>query len=327
MRWMRFPGFLAGLCAALFLAGCASLPAAWNLPLSSITQTGPAPELRPYATRTPEMTPATLTATTPPDTATPAATATQQTYKVVRNDTLTGIARRFGVTLDGLLAANPGLSANSLQVGQSLKIPAASQGADVAALSTPAPLDIGSGFCQPSGGGMYCYVPVHNPYAEPLENISLQVSLLGADGQALADQTAILLLNILQPDQVLPAGVFFKDATGGVSARGLALSAIRLSPGDPRYLQTSTRNLLVSTAWDGLSATVEGKISLTATGKPATRLWLVAVAYDSNDEIVGARRWEWSGTLQPGDSQPFKLAVYSLGPAIRHVEVQVEARP
>ena len=319
---MRFLGFSAGLCAALFLAGCVSLP--------TVSQPGPAPELTPYATRIlahSGVSPAPVTRPAQASLASPAASSTPQIYKIARNDTLTSIARRFGVALDALLAANPGLGANSLQIGQSLNIPLASQGADAAAIATPAPLDISPGLCLPSGGGVYCYVPVHNPFPDALENISLQVSLLDKDGQSLASQMAFLPLNILQPGQVLPAGIFFKGVAGGVSARGQVLTAIRLSPGDPRYLQTAIQSLLVSTAWDGLSANVQGKVALAATGKPAARLWLAATAYDSSDQIVGSRRWEWNGMLKPGNAQPFSLVVYSLGPDIQRVEVLVEARP
>lgn len=44
-------------------------------------------------------------------------------YTVQSGDTLFDIALRFGVTLEALLAANPGLEANALAVGQSLIIP------------------------------------------------------------------------------------------------------------------------------------------------------------------------------------------------------------
>ena len=72
---------------------------------------------------------------------------------------------------------------------------------------------------------------------------------------------------------------------------------------------------------------MQGNLLLSGAGKPAAKIWLVAVAYNNNEQIVGFRRWEWSGSLQPGATQEFSLPVYSLGAAISHVEVIVEARP
>jgi murein DD-endopeptidase MepM/ murein hydrolase activator NlpD len=44
------------------------------------------------------------------------------TYKVAKKDTLSGIARRFGISVSTLVAANPGVKAHSLRVGQELVI-------------------------------------------------------------------------------------------------------------------------------------------------------------------------------------------------------------
>lgn len=44
-------------------------------------------------------------------------------YKVQANDNPWAIANRCGVTLDSILAANPGINPNNLQVGQEINIP------------------------------------------------------------------------------------------------------------------------------------------------------------------------------------------------------------
>jgi LysM repeat protein len=53
---------------------------------------------------------------------TPAAAARSHTVKAGETPTL--IARKYGIKVDSLMAANPGLNAKRLQVGQSLSIPA-----------------------------------------------------------------------------------------------------------------------------------------------------------------------------------------------------------
>jgi LysM repeat protein len=47
-----------------------------------------------------------------------------RTHKVVAGETAVRIARRYGVTLDALLAANPGLEPRRMRIGQVLNIPA-----------------------------------------------------------------------------------------------------------------------------------------------------------------------------------------------------------
>jgi len=105
-------------------------------------------------------------------------------------------------------------------------------------------------------------------------------------------------------------------------------TAIRLTPDDERYLPATVRNLLVSIAWDGRSARAQGQVFLPANVKSAVgTLWLAAVAYDVDGQVVGFRRWEWQGRLRPGRTQPFDILVYSLGPVIEKIDVVVEARP
>jgi tetratricopeptide (TPR) repeat protein len=50
-------------------------------------------------------------------------TESRRTYIVVAGDTAIHIARRYGISLDALLAANPGLEPRRLRVGQVLSIP------------------------------------------------------------------------------------------------------------------------------------------------------------------------------------------------------------
>ena len=61
--------------------------------------------------------PATVATRTPPAAAT-------RTYTIKKGDTPASIARRYGVKLDALLAANPGLDPKHLKIGQTVQVPA-----------------------------------------------------------------------------------------------------------------------------------------------------------------------------------------------------------
>jgi LysM repeat protein len=50
-------------------------------------------------------------------------TAASRTYVIRNGDTVTSIARKYGVKLDALLAANPGIEPRHLRVGKTLNIP------------------------------------------------------------------------------------------------------------------------------------------------------------------------------------------------------------
>lgn len=59
-----------------------------------------------------------------PVTATPAATVADTKYTVVKGDTLSAIAKKYGISLQELLAANPNIkNANLIKVGQVINIP------------------------------------------------------------------------------------------------------------------------------------------------------------------------------------------------------------
>ncbi len=328
MDVLRRLRLLIALLAALFLVGCASIsnspPALLPLNLNS------------YLTATHAAIPGITIAATD----IPIPTPTPSTYTVVRGDTLSSIAEHFGIRLDDLLAANPGIVPEALSVGQTLKIPIGSPGATGSPVYTPVPAEVGPAQCYPAGpgSGLYCLAPLHNPYTEALENVKLQISLFDADGQSLAGQEAFLPLNILPPGSTLPAYAYFPALAApaaGFHPVARLMTSMRLTPGDVRYLSAVARNVLVSVDWNGRSAQIQGQVFLPVESGPAGAVsqknagtvWLAAVAYDQDGQIIGFRRWEWQGSLQPGNVQPFDFSIYSLGPMIENVDIIVEARP
>ncbi len=49
-------------------------------------------------------------------------------YVIRSGDTLYGLAARFGTTVNAIIAANPGINPNALQIGQTICIPGAAPG-------------------------------------------------------------------------------------------------------------------------------------------------------------------------------------------------------
>jgi len=304
---------------ALFVLGaCTSQTESTPVP-SPIALTG-------YSTSTPRVAPSGLEAMV--TAGIPLPSPTPFTYTVQAGDTMGGIALKFGVSVDDLQAANPEISPNTMSIGQVLRIPSDPANPSGEPTPTPVDFDVEQVHCYPvADGGMWCLVLAHNPSSDFIENVSAQVTLVDAGGASLASQPALLPLNILPPGASLPLAVFFPpvipmDARPQVQI----LTAIRLLPGDSRYLPASTDNVLAQVDWNGLEAQVSGVVVLPAESKTAATVWVAATAYDELNQVVGMRRWEGGG-LQAGGSLPFTMLVASLAGRIDRVELAVEARP
>ena len=261
--------------------------------------------------------------------AAPLPSPTPFTYTVQKGDTFGSIALRFGVSIDGLQAANPDVSPNAMPVGQVLNIPGNPENPSGEPTPTPASFTVQQIECYPTADtGMWCFVLVHNDFSELIENISAQVTLVDAKNNTIGTQTAWLPLNILPPGASLPLAVFFPpEIPADVKPQVQVLTAIRLLPNDERYLPATINNTLVQVNTDGRSARASGVVLLPENARSARQVWVVGTAYDKTGHIVGVRRWESSVALSPGGSLRFEFMVSSLAGEIARVEFAVEARP
>ncbi len=105
--------------ATLSVGDTVQLPQIEGVPPTPAPETSPTDEPAPEATATTEPAPEPPTETPPPP-----PTSLGQTYIVKSGDIPVNIAAQFGITVEALLAANPGIDPNGLQVGDVLIIPA-----------------------------------------------------------------------------------------------------------------------------------------------------------------------------------------------------------
>ncbi|MGD0879558.1 MAG: LysM peptidoglycan-binding domain-containing protein [Anaerolineales bacterium] len=260
-------------------------------------------------------------------------TPTTSTYTVVAGDTFISIAQHTGVSVQALQAANPGVSATALSVGTKLVIPTGGQ-APGEPTPTAAALSVLQARCWlETSGGLWCFALMQNNYAEMLEDISAQFALLDSGGQQIASQVVYGLLDIIPAGGRMPLAAHFTGTVqetvpvqGVPGLRVQVLTAIRLLPGDTRYLPVSLENTLVSVDADGRSAEVSGRVRLPGTGT-ANTVWVLASIYDSAGNVVGVRRWESAAALTASAPVAFDFPVSSIGPEIAQVEFLAEARP
>ena len=260
---------------------------------------------------------------------TPLPSPTPFTYTVKAGDSISTIALKFGVSMDDLQAANPEISPNAMSIGQVIKIPSNPDNPSGEPTPTPVPFTVQQIGCHPAANqGMWCYILVHNDFSDVLENVTAQITLVDTNNATLASQTALLPLNILPPETSLPLAVYFPpEVPYDAKPQVQILTAIRLLPGDERYLPATINNTLVQVKADGHSARVNGQVFLPSNAKNASQVWVAATAYDESGDVVGVRRWEWNDGLAAGGSLPFEFILSSLGGKISGVEFAVEARP
>ena len=125
---------------ALLMQGCNREPKSTSTePTNSVAA---APSFEPTNTLQPIDTssiPAAIVSNTVP---VPEIPATATDYTIVAGDSFSKIAAKFHVTVNALMAANPGLEPTKLQVGKKIKIPPPAPATNTTAVAAPANGDI-----------------------------------------------------------------------------------------------------------------------------------------------------------------------------------------
>ena len=319
---------MVGLAGMLILAACA--PSHVRPTVTLATQGRLTPYRSPTPSLTPRPSPLPSGSPPPPPTVTSTVTSTPFLHVLTNDDTLFGLALKYGVSLEAIKTANPELNPNFLTVGKSVVIPIQATSVSTPVPSpTPVPVRMAAPHCYPTAdGGLWCFVLATNDQPVALENLSAWILLAGPNGQVLGGQLAIPPLNRLPSSASLPLMAFFPPPppAGAVPSAELSNSLV-IPAGDTRYLTATLQVESVEISPNGLQADVQGNVLLPADARPASVVWVAVVAYDAAGGVVGVRKWEAAEALPPAGRLPFTVTVYSLGPAIARVEAVVEARP
>jgi LysM repeat protein len=253
----------------------------------------------------------------------PAPSPTPFMHMVKKGETMLGIAFQYGISLEDLKAANPGVDPNFLSVDKQLVIPISGEIPETMPTPTPIPVAWQQPVCYRTGdGGAWCILPVKNQQENSVENISAWIGLFTSQGENITNQVAYAPLNQLRPGESIPLMSYFAPPLPDkFEAHGELLSGLTVAPDDTRYLNLEVVLDNVDISADGSQAMVKGEVILPDGVPMPSQIWNLIIAYDFDGNIIGARKWESSGgTL-------FELPVFSLGGAIDHVEVLIEARP
>lgn len=323
-----------GLVCLLFLAACQEPSGTVEALSASATPTF-AGALTPYQTLTPFPTATRLQPPALPSL--PAApTPTPFTHQVVQGDTMLGIAFQYGVSLEDLMAANPGVDPRAMSIGLQLFIPLGGEISAVIPTTTPLPLPLSDPACYPEGGGgAWCLAVVENALENPLENLSLWFGLYDEQGRQVASQVAAPLLNLAPAQSSLPVMVYFPPPLPNVyAARASLLTVLEVDPQDARYLPAEATLDQAAPVLGNRLVEVTGQVRLPLDSPAPQWVWVLVVAYDAQGRPVGMRRWEAVAPcgdpnqplVQPCGPLSYELSVASLASPVERIEVLVEAR-
>lgn len=252
------------------------------------------------------------------NTETPVPSPTPRTYTIQSNDTIIGIAKKLDLTPEAILMANPGINASALIIGSSINLPSDQDDPDKIFIA-PAPLKIHQPICFIQLDLLRCAASVINESDAVVENISVDLYLIGVNGEELGKISVPTLLNALYPGETQPAiGTF--DLPEQFNSVQAVLTSAFVAP-DPQFSRDHDGvTTTTSISWDGRSAMVAGSM----TPVDGKNVWVAALGFDEDGVLCATRRWEWNADPQPVSEQ-FTIDLVSFGGQIEKVDVLVES--
>ena len=216
-------------------------------------------------------------------------------------DTLLGIALDFGLTVADLKVANPTIDPLALQVGQQLIIPEA--GIAVAAVSTPIGLTLDPPSCHDLiTGSTLCLGKIVNTQSEAIRQPRVQVGLLDAQGQLVAEATAGIEQTGIPPNGIAPYSVIIKSRPYTSTSAVLLGAEFGPLPQDLIVLAVLDEVVQKADRHYRVQATIQNR-STTATGP----LRLVLTLFDQEGQVTGFRVLNSPAGLEAGASQHLEI--------------------
>lgn len=319
---MAAPRFLTLGFLVLFLIGACSPGTAAGTAPSTITLL---PYDTPTHTRTP--TPIEIGESGTPEELLP--TATPFVHRVEEGETLLDITLEYGVTLDELLAANPGIDPRFLSIGQELRIPGTggSNSDSLLPTSTPLPLPVDDVICERQPSELLsCIVTLTNPTDRGVEGMTARLRLIDSNGAELASSLAYAPLNLLPADSLMPlVASFAASLPTPAVAMASVFTAVQAREVEQRYVAVNLENLASEPLETGRRWQVSGQVSPAEEAEGPIRLSVLVMGLDQQGRIVGFTKW--APTLDDEPPWSFEVQVQSLRGPIDRIEVLAEAAP
>lgn len=282
-------------------------------------------QLTPWYTTTANVPTQAVTPKQPAATPMPAPTPTPTIHLVALGETISSIALRYGLDINSLLAANPEIDPYALIVGNQVLIPSGNNQTQIGLSAEPLALELSQPECSRTPeGGLWCFTILANPLDEAAANLAVTFKVMSTASEESTSQTVPAVLNKLNPGDSLPAAAYFAaPLPNGYTISANLASAFPASQSGKTFYSVDTGSPVIELA--GRLAKVSGEAVTAADPGKTVDVWVAAMAYDDQGNLLGARRTESRVTLEQGKGLNFNLYVYSTGSAINSVVIKAEA--
>ena len=269
--------------------------------------------------------------TTPPPllpaTATPPPTPI--VYVIEGGDTLLGIALAENTTTEEILALNPALRPELLQIGQQIILPPPSTPIFGQAAATPLPLEIEVTqiqLYQTPSDATWILGEVHNRAPSWAENVRLAITITGPEGSRLDEAETWVAPQLIPPGGKAPFGLLWpaelppniQPLVSVVGGRGLA------QPGDGRdnrYLELVVESADLSPAGEAIE--LSGRV-VNIGSSTAGDLVVTASLYNGRGQLTGYVQLYLNESLAAGEQRSFTLKTTPPGGQVVEATYQVQ---
>ena len=242
----------------------------------------------------------------PTPTVTP--TATPIVYQIESGDTILDIAILRGTTVEEILALNPGIVPENLQIGQPVILPPPPTPNALSIQGTPVPLRVIvnkiHAYLTPVGS-LWLLGEVTNEGETAVENIQVEIGLLAADGQIITNVSAWVATSIILPGERGPFGVLINEPPDEFGQPAVAVV------GGQAVVELGTRTLTVDVVTSELtldddSVMLDGTV-VNSGEMAANQVRLIATFYDVQGNVTGFQQQVVAEQLNVDEERPFQL--------------------
>ncbi|MCP4415241.1 MAG: hypothetical protein GY805_01380, partial [Chloroflexi bacterium] len=173
-------------------------------------------------------------------------------------------------------------------------------------------------------GSLWLLGEVINDGEEPVENIQVEIGLLGADGRSLATAAAWAATSIILPDERSPFAILINEPPVDFTLPIVSVVAgqVVIELGT-RYLDVAVTESAISHSGD--SVTLTGSFQNEG-AEVANNVQIIATFYDSEGNVTGFQQQVVAETLQVGEERPFALETTPPGGKTIAFTLQIEAQ-